>query len=120
MKSSGRLLLVAALTFGGLAVAGQTTSWTTGTYVYDGSGNIKNIGTQVYQYDALGRLVSGTVAPAQTQSVTYDAFGNIKTMTTAGVPMTFGVDQGTNRMETGPPIPGSATVPTPATTPREE
>jgi RHS repeat-associated protein len=61
-------------------VAQHSTS--SGTYLYDGSGNIKSIGTDTFIYDSLGRLKEGTVQGNQ-QSYTYDAFGNRLTATRA-------------------------------------
>ncbi len=72
--------------------------WQTGSYVYDGTGNIKSIGTEQYRYDRYGRLKTATVAPGRTQSATYDAFGNILTLTTDGATLTLGVHAGTNRL----------------------
>jgi RHS repeat-associated protein len=46
-----------------------------GTYLYDGSGNIKFIGSDSFVYDVDGRLMQATVQASQ-QSYTYDAFGN--------------------------------------------
>ena len=53
-----------------------------GTYVYDGSGNIKAIGSNRYQYDGVGRLVGATAitsAQSWAQAYQYDAFGNLLT-----------------------------------------
>jgi RHS repeat-associated protein len=52
-----------------------------GTYVYDGMGNIRAIGADTYIYDTAGRLVSGTADMQRTgilsrQDYSYDAFGN--------------------------------------------
>lgn len=53
-----------------------------GTYLYDGAGNIKSIGGDNFTYDAVNRLTSGTVRPwklnavGTTQTYTYDQFGN--------------------------------------------
>jgi len=82
------------------AASAQTAApWQTGTYVYDGAGNIKSIGTiEQYRYDGLGRIISGTVGPAQTQTALYDSYGNILTLTTNGTQLTFGVDAQTNRL----------------------
>jgi RHS repeat-associated protein len=56
-------------------------SWCSGTYAYDGMGNIRAIGADTYVYDTAGRLVSGTADVNRTgilsrQDYTYDAFGN--------------------------------------------
>jgi RHS repeat-associated protein len=58
-------------------------SWTTGDYSYDGSGNVKKIGSDWYVYDGAGRLVEGTAvnttaaAEKRKQTYQYDPFGNI-------------------------------------------
>ena len=51
-------------------------SWSTGTYQYDGAGNITVIGDDYYRYDKVSRLLEGTVADRQhRQAYDYDAFG---------------------------------------------
>jgi len=61
--------------------------WDSGEYAYDGSGNIKAIGSATdsdgkidrYQYDTVGRLLRGTASTPQgdyVQKYTYDTFGN--------------------------------------------
>jgi len=67
-----------------LAVAADcptgTGVWCSGAYAYDGAGNIKAIGADVYAYDAFGRLVSGSADiqhnHAGVQTYDYDEFGN--------------------------------------------
>ncbi|MBV9493094.1 MAG: hypothetical protein JOZ54_02525 [Acidobacteria bacterium] len=83
-------------------------SWNTGTYQYDGAGNIWAIGDERFGYDKIGRLKSATVrgpdlSSMQTQSYVYDAYGNMGSMvtqdgglTTRTVTMT--VDAPTNRL----------------------
>ena len=55
-------------------------SWCSGLYRYDGMGNIRAIGSDVYVYDTAGRLLSGTAevqrGGASRQDYGYDAFGN--------------------------------------------
>jgi RHS repeat-associated protein len=52
-------------------------TWSRSGYQYDGAGNIRQIGPDVFTYDKVGRLTSGSVdGAANTQSYTYDAFGN--------------------------------------------
>jgi len=82
------------------ASAAATEPWRTGKYEYDGSGNIKSIGTaDQFRYDTLGRLTTGTAGPGRTQNVTYDRYGNITSMQVdAGPVLTFGVDDETNRL----------------------
>jgi|GEM_PF-5693852 len=48
-----------------------------GTYLYDGSGNIKAIGNDTFIYDAEGRLKQAIVEGSQ-ESYDYDPFGNRK------------------------------------------
>ena len=67
-----------------LAAAGAYASWSSGAYGYDGTGNIKTIGTSAYAYDKVNRLVSATLYDGPTgggtqkqQSYTFDAFGNL-------------------------------------------
>ncbi|MDP9193798.1 MAG: hypothetical protein M3P06_19055 [Acidobacteriota bacterium] len=57
--------------------------WSSGSYEFDGSGNIKKIGNTSYLYDAFGRLNAWSIAnpsgPNSGHSTTsreYDAFGN--------------------------------------------
>ncbi|HEX2834234.1 MAG TPA: DUF4157 domain-containing protein [Thermoanaerobaculia bacterium] len=54
--------------------------WTTGNYVYDGSGNIQQLGTDRYAYDAVGRLAQKTNTSGSTGFSTvergYDEYGN--------------------------------------------
>ncbi|HEV7238563.1 MAG TPA: RHS repeat-associated core domain-containing protein [Thermoanaerobaculia bacterium] len=55
---------------------GQPVNWSQGVvYEYDGSGNVKKIGTDTYVYDTAQRLIRGTVTGSQ-QSYSYDSFGN--------------------------------------------
>ncbi|MDQ3283759.1 MAG: YD repeat-containing protein, partial [Acidobacteriota bacterium] len=77
--------------------------WQSGTYLYDGTGNIKSIGSDVYVYDTNHRLVSADAGSSNAQSYTYDAFGNITGTTTvqAGSTSTIylGANAATNRMD---------------------
>lgn len=93
-------------------VAGQT--WTTGAYVYDGAGNIVQIGTDTapgsdaeratFVYDGYARLTSSTVhrgtAVADLQQFTYDPFGNLTSIVSNSAPARRvpGVDSSTNRL----------------------
>jgi len=80
-----RVILLALLIIAvPLAVAADcptgTGVWCSGAYTYDGAGNIKAIGADVYAYDAFGRLVSGSADiqhnHAGVQTYDYDEFGN--------------------------------------------
>jgi RHS repeat-associated protein len=64
-----------------------TTSWSLGAYQYDGSGNIRKIGSEFYVYDQLGRIVvSADAQPSvvHKQTYTYDPYGNLRSINTAG------------------------------------
>lgn len=68
-----------------------------GGYVYDGAGNITQVGTIRYTYDYNSRLVKSTQAGAvwgSSQTFAYDLYDNM----TAAAPDTFVFDQATNRM----------------------
>ncbi len=64
---------------------GGPTYFDTGTYSYDGAGNIKQMGSDVFVYDEVQRLVSATLQQGTTQqSFSYDAYGRLWTITTDG------------------------------------
>jgi RHS repeat-associated protein len=61
--------------------------WSTGTYAYDGAGNISAIGPDTFNYDKVSRLKTANLyleptssVTFRTQTYTYDAFGNILTV----------------------------------------
>jgi RHS repeat-associated protein len=57
-------------------IASHAIDWNTGvSYEYDGSGNVRRIGTDTFSYDVVGRLVEAHTGGAQRQ-YEYDAFGN--------------------------------------------
>lgn len=57
--------------------------WDSGSYQYDGSGNITRIGPDWYLYDRVNRVVEGTAMGAQKKkNYSYDVFGNILSVTT--------------------------------------
>jgi RHS repeat-associated protein len=72
-------------------------TWATGDYLYDGSGNIKQIGSATYQYDTLGRLKQ-SVANGVTETYQYDSFGNLVEKSVNGVIKTTPVDAVSNRL----------------------
>jgi len=84
---------------------GTTTQWTTGSYSYDGSGNVTAMGTSWFLYDLVSRLTSATLFTGVTgggtekqQSYVYDAFGNIQSITgTSG--RATPTDSDTNRLQ---------------------
>jgi len=86
-------------------------NWCSGSYLYDGAGNIKAIGSDWYVYDLFGRLVKGTADIQRSgvfsiQNYTYDAFGNRTSVSRDGgsvdcdggcqLPVT--IDAGTNHI----------------------
>ena len=82
-------------------------NWTSGTYGYDGAGNVTAIGGSTFTYDAVSRLTASSVkigvvagtGTTATQAVTYDTFGNITAMTTSGAgSLNLGTSATTNRM----------------------
>lgn len=87
MKRTLTALLFVSLLPLSMAAQPATGAWTSGTYVYDGSGNIVRVGADGYVYDTAGRLVSGTADQQQRggtnrQEYTYDSFGNRLTSST--------------------------------------
>ncbi|MEP7009932.1 MAG: RHS repeat-associated core domain-containing protein [Acidobacteriota bacterium] len=97
------------------SIATQRTSdgatlWQTGSYSYDGSGNVWKVGSAAFVYDSLSRLTSGTVFPtaqgggvAQAQTYSFDNYGNINSVTTNGVVRTTTTSASTNRLAAGVP-----------------
>jgi RHS repeat-associated protein len=85
------------------AKSDENLQWGPKSYQYDGSGNIKQIGSDQYTYDSAGRLVSAQVSGAtiatKTETYSYDAFGNLigKGVTGAN-PVTIPVDGASNRL----------------------
>jgi RHS repeat-associated protein len=73
-------------------------TWTTGTYLYDGSGNIKQIGTDTYRYDTVGRLAQAVVKGI-TETYQYDSFGNLVGKTVNGQHRPVPVDASSNRLQ---------------------
>ena len=81
-----------------------TWSWTTGTYSYDGAGNITRMtstSTDTFSYDTLSRLTGSTIyvndAP-KTETYTYDNAGNMIARNTNGANLSMPVNLATNRL----------------------
>ncbi len=78
------------------------TLWDSGTYTYDGVGNISTIGDDVFTYDRASRLRSGTVkgaGPSRRETLTYDAADNVTSFARdGGTPVAHNVDVATNRL----------------------
>ena len=83
---------------------GSTAYWSTGTYQYDGVGNVWKIGSnETFVYDKVSRLTSGTILTGgvtRTQTAQYNAFGFMTSLTTNGSTQTFTPDSAgaTNRI----------------------
>jgi RHS repeat-associated protein len=62
-----------------IKVTGGGANWLSGTYAYDGAGNVTQIGTTAYTYDFVGRLQQWSTSGnnASSHSVVYDSFGNM-------------------------------------------
>jgi RHS repeat-associated protein len=83
---------------GALPDAGGHGDWSSSDYQYDGSGNIRRIGSEVFKYDLMSRLKYGDAAD-RTQQYAFDPFGNITQITTDGSGRSIGVDPLTNRLD---------------------
>jgi RHS repeat-associated protein len=94
------------------AVFGSTTLWSAEAYTYDGSGNIRGIGTQSFRYDAGSRLIGATLPAAGTPSgnfpyreYRYDALGNLTRVSSGAAPgnissyVEYSVNTATNRLQ---------------------
>ena len=88
-----------------LSASGPHASWSSGTYSYDGAGNIKSIGTSAFTYDKVNRLVTANLFDGPTgggnlkqQSYTFDPYGNITGITTNGAPRNTPTSTTTNRL----------------------
>jgi RHS repeat-associated protein len=86
--------------------------WSTGTYGYDGAGNVATMGGSYFLYDKVSRVVDGHVYDGPTgggtrrwQTYTFDAFGNL-TNAAGDAPAysrSIGIDPSTNRLN-GPSV----------------
>ncbi len=84
--------------------AAGTASWSSGSYVYDGAGNVTQIGGSTFVYDSVSRLTSAALAllpggggtPAA-QGYGFDAFGNLQSVTVTD-PHTTPTSSATNRL----------------------
>jgi len=71
--------------------------WTSGTYKYDGGGNIWAIGDDTFTYDSLSRLVTANVKGVS-ETYAYDAFGNLTQKTTGTLTVGLPTDTATNHL----------------------
>lgn len=88
------------------ATAGASTLWNTGGYAFDGTGNVRAIGSSTFLYDAVSRLTSASmitgplgVGGPLTQGFTYDGFGNMTAISGSGG-RNIPTDAATNRLTT--------------------
>jgi len=77
-------------------------NWSTGSFAYDGAGNVTSIGSDSFEYDTVSRLTRGSLwvnGILKQQESTFDAFGNVtSTFTTDWLLQSFGVTTATNRL----------------------
>ena len=84
-----------------ISTSNALANWSSGTYRYDGAGNVVKMGTDWFRYDRVSRIQQGVVhtdpsgagglATQRAQSYTYDTHGNLQAVTTqvgAGSPQT--------------------------------
>jgi RHS repeat-associated protein len=81
------------------ATAGNQ-SWSR-SYTYDDAGNITNIGSQEFVYDALGRLKEMATSGTTTEQYGYDRYGNQTSRTSGGVLQQIPTEPTTNQLSTG-------------------
>ena len=92
------------------AVTAAPPTWTSGAYEYDGSGNVKSIGTATspngegktnsYRYDSAGRIVKATMNRSSdvTETFAYDSFGNMTQRSRGTTATPIAIDSNTNRL----------------------
>lgn len=90
-----------------ISTSGASVDWSSGTYRYDGEGNVSQIGSSHFAYDAVSRLTDATIYLGETgggtsrwRSYEYDAFGNLRAVSGYGG-RTIPVDPTTNRLAGG-------------------
>ncbi len=91
---------------GELRTTGAVDNWETGSYGYDGAGNITAIGSESFRYDTAGRLASATIdldpssgTTLRTRTYGYDRFGNLTQIAGAGDAVgDIAVDASSNRL----------------------
>jgi RHS repeat-associated protein len=79
--------------------------WKTGTYAFDGAGNVMSMtdGAKIdqFKYDKFSRLTGsmlGSLAPSRSQNHAFDPYGNITSITTDGVQVMTPTSATTNRL----------------------
>ncbi len=91
-----------------IGAAGAHVSWTTGSYAYDGAGNVTQMGTDWFQYSPVSRLLRGVVHDGlagggnqKEQDYVFDSYANLTQVTTIdGMPQvrSIPVSAATNRL----------------------
>jgi RHS repeat-associated protein len=84
-----------------ITLTGVGSGFSTGNFFYDGQSNISQIGSLLYRYDRLGRMVRGDTpngAGTASQTAAYDDFGNLISLTTAGSVQALPTAEATNRL----------------------
>jgi len=88
-----------------ISTTGATVNFSTGTYNYDGAGNVVSNGTSptwsTFFYDTRSRLTSSSVydlGSSKTDGVTYDRFGNIISRVQDGGTIGLDTSAATNRL----------------------
>jgi RHS repeat-associated protein len=92
-----------------ISTTGASVNYSSGSFAYDGAGNITKMSTERFVYDSLSRIVDSNLILDQTgnptagQNYTYDVFGNLLSMTSerqgqANQMRTIGTNSSTNRM----------------------
>lgn len=86
----------------------QSARFLSGSYGYDGSGNVETIGNAYFVYDKVSRLVDSRIYSGSTgggtqlaQSYTYDTYGNMGSIVTNGVTRNTPTSASTNRLTSG-------------------
>jgi RHS repeat-associated protein len=61
---------------GSISTTGASVNWSSGSYLYDGAGDVVNIGSDQFSYDDRSRLLSATLSGIGSQYFCYDRWGN--------------------------------------------
>jgi RHS repeat-associated protein len=85
---------------GQISTAGASMTFDTGSYSYDGAGNITRMGSDTFGYDQLSRLTSGQLIGLGTQTFSYDRWGNL-TSTGGPNPRSFPTNTSYNQLSSG-------------------
>lgn len=84
-----------------LNLSGVSQPFASGNYGYDGQSQVSQIGSLLYRFDRLGRLVRGDApngAGTATQTASFDDFGNLTGLNTGGSVQSLATQESTNRL----------------------